>query len=63
MVASHGGTACSTRTRSDESPAWQMVDLSPDRIEITMHEWDQDGFRQAEPSLWLRAAGGWEPSA
>jgi len=60
LIAAHGGTACSTRTRADEPPSWQMVTMEPSRIAITMFAWDGDRFTAGDQSVWERTeSAGW----
>jgi 3',5'-cyclic AMP phosphodiesterase CpdA len=63
MVAAHGGTACSTRTRAGEPPSWQSIELSPDRIAIEAHRFDAGAFTGVGPSVWVRDQhGSWSPA-
>lgn len=58
VVAMHGGTACSTRLRGGEPPAWQLVDAAPGSMRLTSLAWDGNRYAEATASDWTREAGG-----
>lgn len=58
-VAMHGGTACSTRLRGGESPAWQFADLDAGSIRLESHAWDGRSYAVAAASEWERGEAGW----
>lgn len=61
-IAMHGGTACSTRLRGGEAPAWQLAELEPGRITLSSLTWDGRGFSQMRPTGWERNGRDWEPA-
>lgn len=54
IVAMHGGTACSTRLRGGEAPAWQLVDVEPGTMRLSSLAWDGRGYSTAALSTWRR---------
>ncbi len=59
VVAMHGGTACSNRTRADEPPAWQLVETQPGGMTLTSVELSDGAYRHGASSSWVREAGSW----
>ena len=59
LVAMHGGTACSNRTRADEPPAWQLVETQPGELTLTSVALSGASYEPAAASNWLREAGSW----
>jgi 3',5'-cyclic AMP phosphodiesterase CpdA len=58
LVAMHGGTACSTRQRAGEPPAWQLVDASPGSLSLESHVWREGSFQLRNRSGWTRSKEG-----
>ena len=59
IVAMHGGTACSTRLRGGEAPAWQLVELDPGKMKLSSLSWDGVGYARSSSTTWAREADGW----
>ena len=59
LVAMHGGTACSNRTRAGEAPAWQLVETQPGELTLTSVALAGGAYQPAATSNWVREAGSW----
>jgi 3',5'-cyclic AMP phosphodiesterase CpdA len=63
LVAMHGGTACSTRTRADEPPAWQLVETQPGAMTLTSIGLSDGEYQPGARSTWLREEGSWRQAS
>ena len=59
IVAMHGGTACSTRLRGGEAPAWQLVETEPGQMKLSSLAWDGVEYATALSTSWTRGPDGW----
>jgi 3',5'-cyclic AMP phosphodiesterase CpdA len=53
------GTATSTRLRGDELQSFNMLDLSPGRVELQVQRWDGGAFVAGRPTLYECRDGNW----
>jgi 3',5'-cyclic AMP phosphodiesterase CpdA len=54
------GTATSTRVRGDETQSFNRVDIpARERVELTVHGWNGEGFAPGEPARFAFEQGRW----
>ena len=61
MIGLMSGTACSWRVRAGESQAYTVLELTGDRLRLTVRSWraDGSGFGDLGVTDWHRSPDGW----
>jgi len=59
LVAMHGGTACSNRTRAGEAPAWQLIETQAEQMTLTSVALAGGAYEPVATSSWVRESGSW----